>query len=224
MKKMSGKQHRRTHVIKRALSAFALAGLAVSAQAGVVLQENFNNVPGLTSAGWVLNNASTPAGSTAGWYQGDQGIFAAQNGAPESYAAANYNNAAAGGTIYNWLITPVFSTADNVIVTFWLNADQVQGYSDQVAFGFSAGGSTLTDFVLGDAVTVGGGWTKYTVGVSGQGAGATGRLGIRYFGAADSSNYVGLDNLTVTVPEPSTGFILGAGLLGLLAARRRKQS
>ena len=212
-------------MMKKTLSALALVGAAASAQAGVVLHEDFNNVPGLTSAGWVLNNASTPPGAVAGWFQGDQSQFAAQSGSAESYAAANYNNAAAGGTLDNWLITPVFSTAENFTVTFWVKGAADDLYSDHFRFGLSAGGSALTDFVLGNVITaMTGDWTQYTIGMSGLGAGATARLGIQYTGLADSSNYIGLDNLTVTVPEPSTTLILGAGLLGLIAARRRKQS
>jgi len=218
------KQYQCGRMVK-ALSAFALVGAAVSAQAGVVLQEDFNNVPGLTSAGWVLNNASSPPGLTSGWFQGDQSQFAAQNGPPESYAAANFNNAAPGGTLDNWLITPVFSTAENFMITFWVRGAADEQFSDHFAFGLSAGGSALTDFVLGNVMTAStGDWTQFTIGMAGLGAGATGRLAIQYTGLADASNYIGLDNLTVTVPEPSTTLILGAGLLGLIAARRRKQS
>jgi hypothetical protein len=225
MNNTNEKQYRRGRMLRKTIGVLALAGAAMSAQAGVVLQENFNNVPGLTSSGWVLNNASTPSGITPGWFQGDQSQFAAQNGSAESYAAANYNNAAAGGTLDNWLITPVFSTAENFMITFWVRGMADPQYSDHFAFGLSAGGSALTDFTLGNVLTATtDDWTKYSISMSGLGAGATGRLAIQYTGVADFSNYIGVDDLTVAVPEPSTTLILGAGLLGLIAARRRKQS
>ena len=46
----------------------------------------------------------TPIGSTS-WYQGDVSIFTSQAGPADSYIAANFNNAAAGGTIADWLIS-----------------------------------------------------------------------------------------------------------------------
>lgn len=40
--------------------------------------------------------------------------------------------------------------------------------------------------------------------------------------APGGSRYAGLDNLTVAVPEPTSWLMMGLGLAGLLAARRRK--
>ena len=73
-------------------------------------------------------------------------------------------------------------------------------------------------------MTVTGDWTQYSFMLAGQGAGSTSRFAIQYVGAGDSANYVGVDNVTVNVPEPSTWALAGVSLLGLLAARRRKQS
>jgi hypothetical protein len=63
-------------------------------------------------------------------------------------------------------------------------------------------------------------WTQYNLSVDALG---TGRFAFRYFGEADTLNYVGLDTVSVVtaVPEPSTWAMLGAGL-GLLGLRRRK--
>lgn len=206
-------------MMKKALVALAISGMAMSAQAGALLNEGFDNVADLASKGWVLNNASSPAGTT-GWYQGDQSVFRAQNGAANSYAAANYNNAAAGGTIDNWLITPEFSTGINgAIVSFWLRAAEEAGYSDQIAFGFGNG----SDFDLGAPVTVGtDGWVRYTARIGGGQGDA--RFALQYTGAADFANYVGIDRLQVAeVPEPATTAILLAGAMGLALSRRRKR-
>src|SRR5262245_22376312 len=82
------------------MSAVAmLAGCIGSAQAGLLLNEGFGTV---VPAGWVATNHSNPVGSE-GWFQGNTGVFSAQAGAANSYAAANLNSADVGGNISNWL-------------------------------------------------------------------------------------------------------------------------
>lgn len=216
-------------MIKKALFALAISGAMASAQAGVLIDEGFDDVGSLAAKGWVLNNASTPAGITGTFYQGDQSQFAAHSGAPESYAAANYNSAAAGGTINNWLITPEFSTALGATVSFWLRAGEALDFTDSVAFGFSNGSSELSAFDLLPAVTVAAGeWVQYVFNLNATAG--TGRFAIQYTGAADTSNYLGVDSLTISdlgaaeVPEPASILILAAGAMGLAAARRRKRA
>jgi len=207
-------------MMKKALVALVISGMALSAQAGALLNEGFDDVSGLAAKGWILNNASTEGGLTPNWFQGDQSIFRAQNGAANSYAAANYNNAGAGGNLDNWLITPEFSTGINgAIVSFWLRAAAVEGFSDQIAFGFGNG----SDFDLGAPVTVGtDGWVRYTARIGGGQGDA--RFALQYTGAADFANYVGIDRLQVAeVPEPASTAILLAGAMGLALSRRRKR-
>jgi len=210
-------------MIKKALVALAVSGAMATAQAGVLVKEGFDNVSTLESSGWILTNASTPAGST-NWAQGDQTILSAHSGAPESFISANYNNAAEGGTLDNWLITPEFSTQFGALVSFWLRGAADDGYSDQVAFGFSNGSTSLTSFVLESAFTVPTGeWTRYVARIGA--AEGTARFAIQYTGAADLANYIGVDSFAVNeVPEPSTMLILAAGVMGLTAARRRKRA
>lgn len=215
-------------MIKKTLVALALAGAALSAHSAVLLSEGFNNVAALGAAGWTFNNASTPTGST-GWFQGnpaDSG-FNAQAGAANSFIGANFNNAAIGGMIDNYLITPLFNTSTAITVSFYANAAKELLYFDNIAFGFSSGtGTAPSDFSFGPtSVVTPAMWTNYIAASSGNGAGSQGRFAIRYTGEADLSNYIGIDSLTVTsaVPEPSTIMMFGAGMLGLLALRRRKQ-
>jgi len=207
--------------LKSIAIAATLVACAASAQAVPLLTEDFSSVAALAGSGWVMTNASTAGGST-GWYQGDATVFPAQAGADNSYIAANYNNAPVGGTISNWLITPEFSTAQAGTITFFAKADIFAPYSDQIAFGLSGGSSAIGAFTLGPAVTVTGDWTEYSVSYAAQGAGSTARFAISYMGAADLSNYVGIDTLTVSaVPEPSTMLLLAGGLLGVAAVARR---
>lgn len=210
---------------KTILFALMFTGAMASAQANVLLSEGFDNVPALASAGWVFSNESVPPGPVEGWFQGSTDTFTSQRGAPEAYIASNYLAAEPGGILNNWLITPAFSTARNVLVSFWLRAEPFDGTSDQVRFGFSDGSDDLLDFALDTVVTAPtDGWTRYTISLGAQGEGSTARFGFQHVGVADLSNYVGLDSLTITeVPEPSTAMILGLGLAGFAAARRRRQ-
>lgn len=206
------------------LVGLAFAGLMGTAQAQVLLSEDFNNVAALPGQGWVFDNQSQPPGPVATWFQGDPETFTAHMGAPNAYIASNFNVAAPGGTIENWLITPEFSTEMNVVVSFFLRADAFPGFFDQLAFGFSNGSADLDAFTLRQPVVVPtDGWTRFTVQLSRQGPGATGRFAFVHTGDADLSNYVGLDTLRITaIPEPTTMMILGIGLAGAALVRRRR--
>lgn len=209
---------------KTILLALMLTGAMGMARAGVLLQEDFDDVEALKQQDWVFSNQSVPPGPVTGWFQGFEPTFPAHQGEPSAYIASNFNAAEQGGFLNNWLFTPEFSLANTVSVSFWLRAEGVPGFSDQVRFGFTDGSTDLDDFLLDTVVTAPvDGWTRYTLTLGSQGSGATGRFGFQHFGVADLSNYVGLDTLRVVdVPEPSTAMILGLGLAGFAAARRRR--
>ena len=208
--------------LRRAAAAVALFAAASAAHAQFVIKEGFDNVATLAGSGWILANASAPPGSVAGWFQGDQTIFTSQAGAPQAYIAANYNNAAAGGALHNWLISPTFPTQDAGSVSFYVRADILEGFSDQLAWGFSHGGSSFADFTLGSPHTIGGDWSQVQISFAGQGVGSSGRFAIVYTGPADLANYVGVDTFAVAVPEPETWALMLAGLAGLGLLKRRR--
>ena len=214
-------------MVFRMTKALALAGVlsvaAAGAQAQVLINEGFDNVAGLASSGWVMANISAPGGLN--WFQG--GVFAAQSGADNSYIASNFNASGPGGVISNWLITPTFSTAQAGSVSFWIKDANDPGFFDQLAFGFSSGGTAMTDFSLMTPVTVAGDWTQITLNFAAAGVGSVGRLAIVHLGMDDTSNYVGVDNLVVTaVPEPQAWLLMGLGLVGvgLMKSRRRSEA
>ena len=209
--------------LRRAAVAAGLAVAAVAAHAQfVAVNEGFENVAALP--GWVVNNASTPLGTTS-WFQGSSAIFPAFAGGPNSYIAANFNNAAAGGTIANFLFTPAFTTEGGSTVSFWARSIGEDGFVDHIRVGRSTGGTTAGDFIqIGGDITLTDTWTQYTFAIAKQPVGATGRAVIEYFGVADTSDFVGIDSLTVNVvPEPETWALFGLGLAALGVVKRRRK-
>jgi hypothetical protein len=69
------------------------------------LTENFD---GVVPTGWTANNQSVPVG-TIGWFQGNDAVFPAHQGAPTAYAGVNFNSGGGLATISNWLISPVLT-------------------------------------------------------------------------------------------------------------------
>lgn len=211
--------------MKKTIFALALLAATAVAHAGPdVLYEDFSNVAALTSQGWINANGSDAGGViSAGFFQGSPTLFPAQSGAPESYAASNYNTAPAGGMLDNWLITPEFSTEFNMGVSFFVRSFRDPAFTmDSISYGLG-NGTDINNYILSPSFVVAeGDWTKVSFITSGQGLGATARLAIRYTGAADDSSYLGIDSVRATVPEPGTTAMLGLGMIGLIAARRRK--
>lgn len=213
-------------MLKHALTALALAAATASAQSQTLISEGFDNVATLAGSGWSVLNNSSPAGSIANWFQGDQNQFAAQAGSANSYVAANFNMAAVGGTLDAWLVSPLFSRSTDVTVSFYARAAADIGFSDSIAQGVSSNGGVAPFAMLAPTVVGSAGWNLYSVNLASTGAGTTGRFAIQYTGAADTSNYLGIDSFTVTavnaVPEPASALMLAAGLLGLVGLRTRR--
>ncbi len=214
--------------IKSSVVAVLLALGAASSQASVLINEGFNSVAGLAGAGWVMSNAS--AGGSTGWFQGDVGIFTAQAGADDSYIAANYNNAASGSPIQNWLITPLFTFSQYARLDFWTRTDG-SGFADRLTVRYNATGSTnLGDFTstvlsINPSEQAGGypsAWTAFSA-LLGNNDGGTGRLAFVYdVSDSDIANYIGIDSVSVqAVPEPASLALVGLALAGAAFGSRR---
>ncbi len=209
--------------MKKTLATIALLAASLGvAHAAPVLSENFDDIATLTGKGWVQNNQSAPTGST-NWFQGNPAVFAAASGAPNSYIAANFNNARAGGSISNWLLTPTVGITSRQTLDFSLRL-LGEGFLDTVEVYLSTNGAStvLSDFVLLQTYSSldDTGWTNESVSVSGSGSG---RFAFRYL--VDNTNldgnYIGIDSVTVNVPEPTSTALFGIAILGLALSRRR---
>jgi hypothetical protein len=204
--------------------SLAALGATTARAAGVeVLNEGFDNVGALS--GWALVNNSIPIGNA--WFQGNPDVFPSQAGAPDAYAAANFLGAAnGGGSVDNWLITPVLALSGTTVLSFYTRHDALPGFDDLLEVRFEAGtGTDAADFTS-LLTTIGGtagyptDWQQYMATVTSNGSG---RFAFRHAGPADTLNYVGLDTVSVVtaVPEPASWMMLALGV-GLLTLLRRQ--
>ncbi len=207
------------------LAGLLVAAVSCSAFAMPLLFEGFNDVRTLPISGWVLINNSSPPGST-GWFQGDPTAFPAAAGPAESYIAANFNNAAYGGQVSNWLLTPEVALYNGESLNFSLRL-LGDGPLDRVEVYFSDNGASadLSNFSLltafgSDTDT---GWQQRAALVNGLAAPANGRFAFRYV-VDDTSlngNYIGIDSVSINaISEPSTVMLIGLGAV-LLGRRQR---
>ncbi|USX13876.1 choice-of-anchor J domain-containing protein [Oxalobacteraceae bacterium OTU3CAMAD1] len=225
------------------ISAFALAltlGLSSGASADP-LTENFDaGVP----AGWTVNNLSQPPG-TLDWFQGNEFVFPAQQGAPNSYLAANFESGGEVSTISTWLILPTSTYRNGDTLSFYSRTADFSEWPDRLEVRFSNVGGTDVGTTatsvgtfstllisINSALTVGGypeEWTRYSATLSGLTGPTSGAFAFRYtvtdgglFGA--NSNYIGIDTVQITaVPEPSVYMMMAFGL-GMVGYMRRRQS
>lgn len=218
-------------LIKRWAGLLAVAaGCTVSASAAPLLSETFNDIATLPANGWVLVNDSAPPGGTS-WFQGQPAVFAAPAGPADSYIAANLNNAAFGGAVSNWLLTPELALFNGESLNFALRL-LGEGFRDTVEVYLSTGGASTSlggfNLLTSYTSTVDTGWVGHGVAVGGLTAPASGRFAFRYVVDDTSINgdYIGIDSVSVTptaVPAPGTIVLIALGLCALAGVSRARR-
>jgi hypothetical protein len=218
--------------LRRAATAVLLVAAAAAAHSQVLINQGFDNVPGL-AATWPQADTSSP--SVQPWFQGNAGIFSSQAGAANSYIAIDPVTATGdfANSVSRYLMTPVFSLATSTQLSFWARSTGIaDGFPDRLQVLLSTAGSSTSvasfSSVLLDTSTIGNAWTLESLLIGAQGAAATGRLAFRYFipDTSAAGDYLGIDTLSVTaVPEPSVvaSMLMGFGALSLAISRRKNR-
>jgi hypothetical protein len=208
-----------------------------------LLTEGFDDISTLPGAGWVLTNNSTTSGIS--WLQGDDTFPAGQSGGVNSYIEGG--NAGGAGNISLWLLTPMLTLDNGVVLTFFTGSDQLAADNLEVRMSTNGASSDvgITDSSVGDFTTLllainptqdpagyPAPWTQFTATLSGLSGPTSGRLAFRYFVTDTSTNgaFIGIDTVNVDsgppapVPEPSnlTFGLVGLGLLIGFSRRVRR--
>jgi hypothetical protein len=217
------------------LGGFLFSGvLFFGTNSNAQLTENFDNITTLTGAGWFMQNNSVPVGSI-NWFQGNPTVYAAFNGATDSYIGANFNNTTGANTISNWLVTPNFTIKNGDVVTFYTRCSPDNMYPDNLQLRMSTNGASTNvgtgSAAVGDFTTLlleinptlvtsvypYTAWTQYSVTISGLTAPTSGRFAFRYYvpnggPSGLNSDYIGIDNFVYT-PYVCPTLTVGPGSL-----------
>lgn len=213
----------------RILAAVLSTSATLAAHAATNFHEGFDDVAALASEGWSnLNLSRVPDGPA--WFQGDSVTFTAVDGPAGSYAAANYLTTDVGA-IDDWLITPAIKLTGDDVLHF-----SIQGlpgpWTDNLRILVGDGSAALrTDFktVSFDISGIPTQWTEISLDLPKDTADGSVRIAFEYYGNFRSSNYMGLDDVSVTgnvatVPEPTSAWLLGLGLGAIALKSRRRRA
>jgi hypothetical protein len=243
-------------------AAVLLTAAVAQARAQVLLTENFtvgnNSVAQLQGRGWVLVNNSDqavpPGGADTGpWGPGLTLLNPPPSGPDGSYWASDFratgNLTTTGGTLSDWLLTPVVPITNGTTLTFFTRRADPEDAPERMQIRFSTAGAS-TSVGTNDANATGGDfagssqlllelnptqapngypspWQQFTLTVTGVPGLTTGRFAFRHFVLnaglnAPNADVVGLDSVSIVgVPEPASWVLTGlAAAVGWVRWRR----
>ncbi|MEP6882206.1 MAG: choice-of-anchor J domain-containing protein [Dokdonella sp.] len=212
------------HFARSAYTPDSTLPSANPAPRAIVVDEGFDDITTLPGAGWTLTNNSDGVG-TSDWFQGNDAVFAAFDGATTAYIGANFNNTDGGvdgasGIISNWLVSPPINFGTGATVSFYTRTSAAAAYPDRLQVrvcptmpcaDFGAAGDGTGDFTtvvtdINATESVGGypeTWTQFTLtNADGLPSSGTGRVALRYYvhsagPLGDNSNYIGIDRVSI---------------------------
>jgi hypothetical protein len=214
------------------LAVVFMAGFQAKADDPVVVYYSFNNtnlLNGTTAGTNAFLAADTGSSLSTFTYKlgnslptGGLQIYAgiAVGNQPGFVAGNSVGGNAWMGTTNYFQFTLNASGFEDIVVS-WAANRSATGPTN-VLFQYSTDGSTFTTYAT-VAITASSnlGYTQDLTSVTALDWNANDAFRIESTGAA-AGGTLRIDNLTVGVPEPSTVFLVGCGLVGLLAMRRRR--
>ncbi len=190
----------------------------------IVVDEGFDDITTLPGAGWTLQNNSAGIGTTD-WFQGNDTVFPAFDGATTAYIGANFNGTDGGGDggsgiLSEWLVSPPINFGTGAELTFYTRTVAGSIFPDRLQVrvcptmpcaDFGAPGEGTGDFATLaldiNPTEANGGypetWTQFTVtNADGLPSSGMGRIAFRYYvhsagPAGANSNYVGIDRVAI---------------------------
>lgn len=173
----------------------------------------------MPGAGWTLSNNSAPIGVND-WFQGNDAVFDAFDGATTAYIAANFNSTAGVGVISSWLVSPPINFGTGATVSFYTRTSTASPYPDRLQVrvcpatpcaSFGAAGDGTGDFTvlvtdINAAEAAGGypdSWTQFTLtNAEGLPSSGTGQVAFRYYvhnagPSGSNSNFIGIDRVNI---------------------------
>lgn len=218
-------------LIRTIAGAIAITAIG-SVNAATNFYEGFDDVSTLQAQGWSnLNYSRAPFGDA--WFQG-VGEFTGVGGSDTGYIATNYLTTVVG-TIDNWLITPAITLTGGDTLSFYLQGVPDAPWVDSLRVLVGDGSATTRSDFKTTLFNISGmpdEWTEFTLGLPPTADGSI-RIAFEYYGSFTYSNYIGLDEVSVSgngltsgsppvtaVPEPASALLLALGIGGLLVSRR----